>query len=207
MAETHGCDLIVIATHGRSGFDHVVYGSVCEKVARQAPVPVLCIKHPEHEFVDEDTPEIHLRRVLFPYDFSSFSRKALPYAHSLCRQFGAKLILMHVAELPAYLPEMMPDAVGAFSPGISDSDQEALDEFAGEFPDVDVETVTRTGLAHREICKFVAESDVDLVVMPTHGCTGIAHILFGGVAEKVVRLAKCPVLTVRPDKVPAHVVA
>ncbi|HIJ73837.1 MAG TPA: universal stress protein, partial [Candidatus Hydrogenedentes bacterium] len=62
-----------------------------------------------------------------------------------------------------------------------------------------VEAELRRGLAHREICQAVIDGDVDLVVVPTHGRSGIAQVLFGSVAEKVARLAPCPVLTVRPQ--------
>ncbi len=193
------CTLIVVATHGRSGFDHIVFGSVAEKVVRQSPVPVLAIKHPEHEFVKDDDLSIEVKHVLFPTDFSDFSDKALPFAVSLCREFSAKLSLLHATEIPIVLPEFMPDSVVSVGPEMELAARETLAQKKAEIQGIDVEGVSVTGVPHTEICKFVEEQAVDMVVMPTHGRSGLGHILFGSVAEKVVRLARCPVMTIRPD--------
>lgn len=193
------CTLVVLATHGRSGFDHIVFGSVAEKVVRQCPVPVLSIKHPERDFVKEYDHSLEIKRVLFPTDFSSFADKALPFAVSLCRQFSASLTLLHATEIPVMLPEFMPDSVVAVGPEMEIAARQALDRMVKEIEGVSVEAVSRTGIPHREICHYADEHHVDLVIIPTHGRSGLGHVLFGSVAEKVVRLAKCPVMTIRPE--------
>jgi nucleotide-binding universal stress UspA family protein len=193
------CTLIVLATHGRSGFDHIVFGSVAEKVVRQSPVPVLAIKHPEHEFVEDNDPSIRINHVLFPTDFSGFSDKGLPFAISLCKEFSAKLSLLHATEIPMVLPEFMPDSVVSLGPEMELAARETLEQKKLEMEGVDVETVSVTGVPHSEICRYAEDHEVDLIVMPTHGRSGLGHVLFGSVAEKVVRLAPCPVLTIRPD--------
>lgn len=200
-AQQHNCGLIVIATHGRTGFDHVVFGSVSEKVVRQASVPVLSIKHPEREFVHEPDSTIHLRRILYPSDFSEFSARGLPYAASLCREFGATLVMLHVAEIPVVLPEFLPDSVSTLDANMEKHARETLDRMGEGLEGVNVEAQVQTGVPYREILRVVHEHEIDLVVMPTHGRSGIAHVVFGSVSEKVVRSAPCPVLTVRP---PAH---
>lgn len=195
------CGLVVIATHGRTGFDHVVFGSVAEKVVRSSPVPVLSVKHPEHEFVRETEHgvDFDLKRILFPTDFSELSERALPYATSLCREFGASLVLLHANEIPVALPEFMPDTTVTVAPELEDSVKEALERMKAEVKGIPVESVARTGIAYREIEDVVRNNHIDLVVIPTHGRSGIGHALFGSVTEKVVRLARCPVLTVRPE--------
>ncbi|MFA6245074.1 MAG: universal stress protein [Candidatus Hydrogenedentales bacterium] len=195
----HGCTLVVLATHGRSGFDHMVFGSVAEKVVRQSPVPVLCIKHPEHEFVNDEDLSLKIKRILFPTDFSPFADKALPFAVSLCREFHASLVLFHASELSVALPEFMPDAALTIGTTMEATAREALDRMKDSIEDVEVEVAAVTGVPHREICRLVERLPVDLIVMPTHGRSGIGHILFGSVAEKVVRLAGCPVFTIRPE--------
>ncbi len=194
------CGLVVLATHGRTGVEHIVFGSVAEKVVRHSPVPVLSIKHPEHEFVQEDEDGIHfdLKRILFPTDFSELSDKSLPYATSMCREFDATLVLLHASEVPVVLPEFMPDAASVVEGELRESAEKSLDNMRKQLEGVRIETVACSGLPHREICHTVQGTHVDLVVMPTHGRSGFGHVLFGSVAEKTVRMAQCPVLTVRP---------
>ncbi len=205
LAAELGVGLVVIPTHGRSGFDRLVYGSVCERVVRQSPAPVLCIKHPEHEFVAEPALDVNLRKVVFPTDFSEYSLQVLPYAVSLCRMFDAELILIHVTETPLFMPEMLPQSTIEIEAEQRDQAQQQLEKAACTAVGIRVDTEVRTGQAYRQIAEVVAERGADLVVVPTHGYSGIRHVLFGSVAEKVVRSAPCPVMTIRPGVVPASV--
>ncbi len=202
LAQEEACYLIALSTHGRTGLEHLMFGSCCEKVVRMATVPVLCIKHPERDFLDEDTCTVHPRRILFPTDFSAYAERTLPYAQSLCREFGAKLILFHATEYPVLMPEFLTDRAGIVEIETEAMARRALEELAARTPDIPVEILVRLGVPHREIVTVVEEADIDFIVVPTHGHSGIAHLLFGGIAEKVVRLAKCPVLAVRPVPVP-----
>lgn len=205
LAAELGVGLVVIPTHGRSGFDRLVYGSVCERVVRQSPAPVLCIKHPEHEFVAEPALEVNLRQVVFPTDFSDYSLQVLPYAVSLCRMFDARLTLVHVAETPLFMPEMLPQTTVEIEIEQRTQAEQQLHRAACTAVGVNVDTEVRMGQPHRQIAEVVAERGADLVVVPTHGYSGIRHVLFGSVAEKVVRSAPCPVMTIRPGVVPASV--
>jgi nucleotide-binding universal stress UspA family protein len=200
-AEELNCKLIVTATHGRTGFDHMFFGSVAERVIQLSTVPVLCIKHPEHEFVNDWNISIHVQKVLFPTDFAVYADQALPYAVSLCRRFNAELILYHACEVPVVLPEFMPDTATTVGADMEDHTAQALERLASNYSDCRVRTLVSTGVPYREICRVVAEEDVDLVVLPTHGHSGFVHALFGSVAERVVRRCPCPVLTVRPGAV------
>ncbi len=198
-AEELKCDLIAIATHGRTGLDRLIFGGVAERVVRYADMPVLSIKHPEHEFIDEGDLAVHVKQVLFPTDFSEYAERALPYAASLCREFKAKLVLMHVTEMPVVFPEYTPESMATIGEEMADHAQEGLERIRTGLDDIETEILVRTGVAYREICRFVEETETDLVVLPTHGKTGLSHLLFGSVADKVVRMARCPVLSVRPE--------
>ncbi|MBI5093815.1 MAG: universal stress protein [Candidatus Hydrogenedentes bacterium] len=199
LAEELDCVMIVIATHGRTGFDHVVFGSVCEQVVRHSPIPVLSVKHPEHDFVEGQSLDINIRRVLFPTDFSEYSVRALPYAESLCREFGATLVLFHSTEAPNVPPDFWNDLTTTNMATMGRYAEEALAHIKEGVKDVECEVISATGSAYREIVRLVEDSEVDLVVIPTHGRSGLAHVMFGSVAERVVRRAPCPVLTIRLD--------
>lgn len=201
LAREMDCELVVVGTHGRVGMEHALIGSVAETVARHSPAPVLTIKHPERDFVEFDGSRMVLRRVMFPTDFSPFSRAALPYAASLCREFDATLVLFHSLERVMYGGELAADSIVSVFPDEREG-REQLETLAAEFPGVDVQIRQETGSASHRIVQAVEDLNVDLVVIPTHGRTGVARLLFGSVAEKVLRFASCPVLTVRPDMAP-----
>lgn len=199
VAETHQCSLIVIATHGRTGFDHLVFGSVAEQVVRESPMPVFTIKHPEHECVEDTETGIEVKTILFPTDFSEAAENALPYAVSLAREFKARLVLFHATEMPVVVPDFAPETMAATGEGLEQQALEALEAACKRVSGVEVEIRTSMGVAYKETAAAADAVDADIVVLPTHGHTGIMHTLFGSVAEKIVRTAPCPVLTVRPE--------
>jgi len=144
---------------------------------------------------------IALKTILFPTDFSDFSLYALDYAVSFARQYGAKLVLMHVVDVflsdPAYFAPYVPDRrmFGDFEK----KSRERLDEIVKtKVPDgIPVEIVVKQGRPFVEIVREAREREVDLVVIATHGRTGLSHAMFGSTAEKVVRKAPCPVLSIK----------
>lgn len=141
-----------------------------------------------------------IRRILCPVDFSEPSTQAYEYAVGLARALGAELHVAHAYQLPVYaLPDgaMMPTAEVAAS--VSAEAQKSLDAM----PEAEGITVKRhltEGVPHKEIDRLVDEYDIDLVVMGTHGRTGIARLLVGSVAERVVRTCSVPVVTVPPKR-------
>jgi universal stress protein A len=142
--------------------------------------------------------EIH--QILAPTDFSEYSKQAIAYAREWAQRFGAKLVLLHVVELPTYrLEGLPPSRLGASFLG--DLERQAADELAQVLPqEAEVEVVRRVvvGVPYRKIVEVAAAEKVDLIVMATHGRTGLSHLIMGSVAERVVRTAPCPVLTMRP---------
>lgn len=142
-----------------------------------------------------------LRTILVPTDFSQHAEGALDFALDLARRFGAELQLLHVYDYPTYLlPEggLMPgaDLLGDIQGETERRFKQLEIRLAGSL--VPMRTVSRQGVPLVEILRYAREIQADLIVMGTHGRTGIKHFLIGSVAEKVVRKAPCPVLTVRP---------
>jgi nucleotide-binding universal stress UspA family protein len=157
-----------------------------------------------------DTPEntkatpLQLRRILLPTDFSGCANYALPYAAAIARATGATIICLHVVEpiAPAVgysgLAEPMP--IADISEQLEDSAERELPQLAGceDFSGLDVEEVIVHGDAAAEIVRVASEREVDLIVVSSHGRTGLGRIIFGSTAEAVVRHASCPVLVVKP---------
>jgi nucleotide-binding universal stress UspA family protein len=145
---------------------------------------------------------IDLHRILVPTDFSKFSEVALTYAAALAEKFGAELFLLHVVQ---DLAVFIPDAVAVVPAPVAPVEQlataarNALDrlvqeQLLGQLP---IHPEVREGTPFYEIIRFAREANIDLIVMGTHGHTGLVHVLLGSVTERVVRKAPCPVLTVR----------
>src|SRR4051812_39036132 len=144
------------------------------------------------------------RRILVPVDFSAHSDLALDVAADLSRRYLASVTLAHMyaptaTALPGgfmFLPEPALDKLFAdLRKGLDDKKRAA--EAAGA---VNVETRLETGLPASGVCDLAKAGDFDLIVMGTHGRTGLSHALLGSVAERVARLAHCPVLTVRAQE-------
>ena len=146
---------------------------------------------------------IAIRKILFPTDFSECAKTAQEYASALAGQFQAEL---HVLNVLADGMMMMPEPGSALALPqnyLLDLKTEAEKALEKVFPDAPksgrkVIRALRMGNPFVEIVKYAEETNIDLIVVGTHGRGAIAHMLLGSVAEKVVRKAKCPVLTVRP---------
>lgn len=198
LADDIGADLLIIATQGRSGLEQLMFGGTCDKVLRLSKMPVLAIKHPEHEALEEDG-SLKIDRILCPLDFSEFSHSTLPLATELARQFASTIVLAHVVDVRFDYPEWTAQVTMNASEHLSQSAQENLEGVASEMEGVNTEVFVTTGIPHRALADKIKEDGVDLVVIATHGRKGLAYALLGSVAEKVVRAASCPVLTVRPS--------
>ena len=147
---------------------------------------------------------VSIRRILFPTDFSGPAKEAQKYAMTLADRFGAELHLLHV------VPEVampLPDSTNAWTLPTADLKlqvdaaerrlhQELGPDWAEERRTIHAAVV---GDAVHEIVKYASKHEVGLIVIGTHGRTGLSHLLLGSVAEKLVRLATCPVLTVHPQ--------
>ena len=144
---------------------------------------------------------IILQKILVPTDFSDLSQRALEFALSLTDRFRAKLYLMHVWELPLAGSLLPPDP---YPESVLTEEQTAEEEHLTKVANAlkasgfDVEPVFVFGRSYVEIVKAATDLTVDLIVLASHGRNGVSHLLLGSIAEKVVRLAPCPVFTVKP---------
>jgi nucleotide-binding universal stress UspA family protein len=189
-------DLIVIGTHGAGGFEHLVLGSVTEKVLRQASCPVLTV--PPHA---RATSRLPFRRLLCPVDFSESSIAALDFALSLAQEGDAALTLLHVFEWPAEGDPLVTRSVSV-SEYIQNCERDVratLESLVPESTRNWCRPTTRIahGKPYREILGVATEDSADLVVMGVHGRNALDLMLFGSTTSQVVRRATCPVLTLR----------
>jgi nucleotide-binding universal stress UspA family protein len=150
---------------------------------------------------------MNIQRILAPTDFSELSKQGLTSALELAETFGAKLLLLHVVEPPPYPVEgIMPSPLGATL--LDDLERQASKDLAQVLSDthgskVEVTRRVVVGIPYRKIVEVAEEEQSDLIVMTTHGRTGLSHLVMGSVTEKIVRTAPCPVLTIRPTAVTA----
>ncbi len=195
-AKDNDIDLIVMGTHGRRGLEHLFLGSVAEEVIRTASCPVMTVREQKEAIPVEDITDI-----LVPVDFSEHSKIAVTHALEVAAAYKAKLQLLHVVEESVHPAFYASGKTSVFElvPNIKAKSEEALDKLMQETkgPKVEHESHVIEGRAARDIVKFAESHDSNLIVISTHGLTGIQHLLVGSVTEKVVRIAPCPVLTVK----------
>ena len=145
--------------------------------------------------------ETTIKKVLVPIDFSDYSKSALKYAVNFAKSFNADIILIYVVEPVIYPPDfsMGQIAMPSINAEWDDRAKDELQKLAkSEIAEIaNVKTIIKTGKPFVEIIETAKEENIDLIIIATHGHSGVEHILFGSTAEKVVRKAPCPVLTLR----------
>ncbi len=149
-------------------------------------------------------PTVSLKKILVPQDFSDYSLHALKYAITFAGLFNSELIVVHVVEPIVYPADFSFGQVSipAMEEEIRKHSEEQLNELvAKEIPgNIKATSVIRVGKPFIEIVDVAKSENADLIVISSHGRTGMDHVLFGSTADKVVRKAPCPVLTVRPHE-------
>jgi nucleotide-binding universal stress UspA family protein len=194
----HRIDLVIMATHGRRGIGRLVLGSVTSEVVRGAHVPVLVLREPS-----QATMWNRLERILVPHDTSQHSQRALGMAKEIAAWSGASLDLLHVLPDP-----VMPAFYGTAVTAIYDTHRGPLREEATRELERLVEAApgqpvpyrihVRAGDPSREILESANELASQLVLLSSHGLTGLDRLLLGSVAERLVRACPVPVLVVEP---------
>lgn len=141
-----------------------------------------------------------IRRILVPSDFSEHSEKAFTWALAMAERWRARLLLLHVVPQPVYPPMLMGTYfnVAEFEASLKEDAETRAKEFLGKTGTrtVQVDAKVLIGEPFGDICRIAEEEKVDLIVIGSHGRTGLSHVLLGSVAERVVRHASCPVLVV-----------
>lgn len=195
-AEENEIDLIVLGTHGRRGIQRLLLGSVAEEVVRLAPCPVMTIRASETARKPDS-----VKNILVPIDFSEHSRQSLAAAGQIATIYGAKIQVLHVIQETVHPSFYVTGKTSVFDlvPDIRKKATEALKKAVHESVGAAVEAdlFVREGRPSAEITKSVTDYRSDLIVIATHGLTGIESMMVGSAAERVVRMAPCPVLTVK----------
>lgn len=213
-AESKRADLIAMSTHGRSGIRRFMLGSVAEAVLRAAPVPVLLLRGKasaaawreagvspaaRQRPVELAAPVIH--HILCPVDFSETSERAMAYAGALAGRFGADLTVLHVVYDPldvtcSHIPhppleQLREEMIREAEHTLHSRVRRAL-RFLPR-----AKTAVVAGPPFRQIIRYAREHHVDLIVMGTQGLSGLDRLIMGSTAERVVRTAPCPVVSIR----------
>lgn len=203
LANRSQCDLIVMGTHGREGLGRMLLGSVAERVSRLAKMPVMLVRGDGQ--VEPSTGLFE--RILAPVDGSEAGRPAFELADRLAAQLGAELQILHV------VPPLPAPMVGPYGGNMTafnwedtlramEEQGEAIVEHAQKLAQAPrVKTALLKAQTRREadvIVDFARDSRADLIVMGTHGRTGLERLLLGSVAEGVAHHAPVPLLLVRP---------
>ncbi len=145
-----------------------------------------------------------IKKILFPVDFTDSSRKIIPHLTLLAQKLGAEIHLLHVIRGPEEFSgfEMGAAWWSTYEKELIDGAQKAMDRFVEEaLPGYSVNTKVLMGDIVEEIVNYAKGAGIDLIVMGTHGRKGLEKVMFGSVAEGVVKSADCPVLTINPYKV------
>jgi nucleotide-binding universal stress UspA family protein len=208
LKQAIGSDLLAMGTHGRSGFDRLILGSITEKVLRKAVCPVLVVPRGSPDSVP--AAPVTFERILCPIDFSycSLHAFALNYALLLTRSAAARLTVLHVMvySMEDEAPDMYETLVSDSRLGLADLHRRFEDysweRLASAVADAvgtpsTVETQLAVGKPYREILRIASEQQPDLIVMGVHWRGPADVTFFGSTTYHVVRQTRCPVLTVR----------
>ncbi|MCK4331593.1 MAG: universal stress protein [Dehalococcoidia bacterium] len=201
-AERENIDVIVMATHGRSGIGRWALGSVADKVLRATERPVVLIraKGARPDMLKKGV----FKRALVPLDGSKESEAVIPYIEELASMLGAEVTLLQVLAIVYHVyisgdaPAQVPYTEEEMKP-LKASAESYLEKVGSGLKGKGVTTKcqVRVGAAGHEIIKLADEIGADIVAMSTHGRSGVGRLVFGSVAEKVVRTGNTPVLLVR----------
>jgi nucleotide-binding universal stress UspA family protein len=194
-------DLVVMTTHGHTGPDRWVFGSVADKLVQVAPVPVFVVRAKR-----DPEQDVAIRRIVVPLDGSPLAERALPAAEALAVSTGSSILLVRIPIVPGYLT-VVPETAGWIPEQLSESavaSEAYLAEQAvklranGLQVDEEVQVVTGGTVADG----ILAESKkygADVIVISSHGRSGIGRWIFGSVATRVLHGAECAVWVVRED--------
>ncbi len=188
--EAKNFDMVVMATHGRTGFNKAILGSVANKVLRTSPVPVLAVR--------KDKPLKKVKKVLIPVDLSAHSEKVFEFADHLLKQTGASAHLVNVISLDE----------GFSMSEARDLAKRRENEIAGlrskflpnHLENTKIETLISNHSVPEALVRIVDSRSYDLIVMPTLGHTGLKYLLMGSTAARVVEMAPLSVLIIPPEK-------
>ncbi len=195
--KNYNIDMVVMGTHGRRGLSRKILGSVAEEVVRLAPCTVFTVR----EQLNFESLEDSLRTIAVPFDFSDHSKIALSYAKEMADSFDARLEIVHVIEEKLH-PAFYTGGVSSVYDLQPNLEEKILAEMENIYdnldgPEINAKYTVLKGHPVKEIVHWLEEKKHNLVVIATHGLSGLERVVLGSVTERIVRMAPCPVITVK----------
>lgn len=207
ISQNPDVDLIVTATHGRSGFQRLLLGSVTERLMRAVSCPLLIIGHTEPDAGNLLSQPFKFQNILVGCDFSSDAALALDYGLRLAQEFESRIHLVHVVEPPVYI-----DMVSSIYPSGLAQIEDFKAQLRKKLEDLIPEDVSHwceprfevlDGHAYAALPDYAQSNRIDLIVMGARGYGLVEKLLVGSTTDRVVRRAACPVLSVSQKTVPS----
>jgi nucleotide-binding universal stress UspA family protein len=195
VATQEAADLLVVGTHSRTGLPRVVLGSIADRMVRQATCPVLTVRS-----TPGGGPRGEIRRICYATDFSPTARAAWPWVVAIATAAGAEVDLVHVTFEPIPDRHLPAEATGRMAQFLRDQGRAEAERFLerAALPRERVQVRLSQGVPGEQIVRRAQDGNADLVVMGTHGWSGIVRWMLGSVAHYVIQTAPCPVLTIAP---------
>lgn len=188
LDEAKKANLLVMTSHGRTGFERMLLGSVAEKVIRETPVPVLIVRSQPFHIKQ-------VKRILVPLDGSELAEEALEQARIIAEFASAELVLCQVLD-NGYLERTTPEILESRHQALNKI-QEYLEETGRNLPpEIKYQCHWETGSPARTLIGITQAQKIDLIVMTTHGRNGLDRLAWGSVAENVVRGSIAPIILV-----------
>ncbi len=199
VVREEGSDLVVVGTHGRSGLGRVVLGSVADRVLRLATGPVVTVRADRRR-----GSRGAIRRICYATDFSPTARAAWRWVVTLAHAAAADVDLVHVALGPLPDRHLAAQRIGEMARFLEDQARAEAERFleGSELARERVQVRIGNGVEADQIVHWAEERDADLIVMGTHGWSGLARWMLGSVSQRVIQTAPCPVLTMGPASQP-----
>ena len=198
IVEEEKVDLVVMGTHGRRTIGKFFLGSTTETMLRILPVPILTVSRLDADKAVPTTAPIPIRRVVYATDYADSAQNGLHYAAELSRTFGAELTVLHVMDrLELWGSELaghLPDDITRVREIAVDKIQKLSE--SERTRGLKLDTVVIEGTPHREICRFADETNADLLILNVQSKTVLERAMLGATAERVIRSARVPVLSV-----------
>jgi nucleotide-binding universal stress UspA family protein len=201
VAREEGSDLLVVGTRGRTGLERVLLGSVADRVVRTASRPVVTVRS------QPPAARPGLARILYATDFSPTARAAWPWVLALAEPTAAAVDLLHVTLQAVPDRDLPPEILARMTRALEEHGQTEAERFLqeserrwpGRLPRARVQVHVGAGVAGDQIAHQAQARDADLIVMGTHGWSGLVRWMLGSVAQHVIQIAPCPVLTLGPE--------
>ncbi|HET7221465.1 MAG TPA: universal stress protein [Vicinamibacterales bacterium] len=199
QANRLSADLIVMGTHGRSGVERLLLGSIADKVTRMSPIPVLTVPRRAEDAAAGCPP---FQRILCAIDFSEASDAALKYVSSIIEEPTCHVMILHVVEMLPVVQEPLVASPFDLEPHLQDIEAAAHRLLHKTVPErlkacSEIEEIVAEGKPYVTILDTAAERKADLIVIGAHGPGSLDRLRYGSTTSHVVRRASCPVLTVR----------